>query len=194
MPIQFNLEKLRVDNQCENYFETGLWDCDDDISLKLALKCGFEKLYSVEIREDLCKKAEELLSSEKNCERLVIINDDSNFIEKYLVGNQIFDNKTLFFLDAHVDNVSIKNYTNKCPLFNEINAIRKLKRNDHVICIDDVRILLNRRPWGEDSYGDINWIECIKNELLNINKNYTFKYFNGIIENDVLVAYVQLID
>lgn len=190
MPIGFDLEKLREENQCEIYFETGLWDCDDDISLKLALKCNFKKLYSVEIREDLCKKGKELFSGEINSERLVIINDDSNFIEKYVVGNQTFDSKTIFFLDAHVDNANITNYTNKCPLFNEISAIRKLKRNDHVICIDDVRILRGRRPWGENSYGDIDWIECIKTELLYINKSYKFKYLDGVTDNDVLVAYV----
>lgn len=26
MPIRFDIEKLRVEHNCVNYFETGLWD------------------------------------------------------------------------------------------------------------------------------------------------------------------------
>jgi hypothetical protein len=47
MPIGFDLEKIRCEYNCSNYFETGLWDPRDDISAKLALrptnilKCSF---------------------------------------------------------------------------------------------------------------------------------------------------------
>ena len=192
MPINFDLEKLRKENCCNTYFETGLYDCEcgEDISLIVAIKCGFTKLYSVEIREDWVERGIRKFEKEINNNRLKIYNDDSNYIEKYLINNNDFNEKTLFFLDAHVDNENIKNYKNKCPLFNEIEAIKKLDRKDHVICIDDVRILIGNRPWGESSYGNINWIESLKNKILEINSDYKFKFLNGHIENDVLIAYI----
>ncbi len=191
MTLKFNLEQIREENDCTNYFETGLWDCDySAISIKIALKCNFKKLYSVEIREDWVEKGKKILKDEIDSGRLQIYNDDSNFIEKYLINNDDFKNKTLFFLDAHVDNVNIKNYINRCPLFNEINAIKKLERKDHIICVDDLRILKDNRPWGESSYGDINWLECIKKEILDINPNYKFKYLEGEIIDDILIAYI----
>ena len=52
MPINFDLEKLRQEHKCVNYFETGLWDPRDDISCKLALTCGFEKVFSIELFEE----------------------------------------------------------------------------------------------------------------------------------------------
>jgi hypothetical protein len=191
MTLTFDLEKVREENNCVNYFETGLWDCDyDAISIKIALKCKFNKLYSVEIRKDWVEKGKKILENEITNNRLTIYNDDSNFIEKYLINNSDFRNKTLFFLDAHVDNVNIKNYINKCPLFNEISAIGKLDRKDHVICIDDLRLIKGNTPWGETSYGNIDWIESIKKEILKINQNYKFSYLNGEIENDILIAFV----
>ncbi len=41
MPINFDLEKLRIEHDCLNYFETGLWDPRTDVSSKKALACGF---------------------------------------------------------------------------------------------------------------------------------------------------------
>ena len=52
MPINFDLENLRKKYNCINYFETGLWDPRDDVSSKQALRCGFDKVYCIEIRKD----------------------------------------------------------------------------------------------------------------------------------------------
>lgn len=190
MTLKFNLEQIREEHDCVIYFETGLWDCDySAISIKIALKCNFKKLYSVEIRTDWVEKGKQILFSDIQSNRLCIYNDDSNFIGHYL-NDKDFNEKTLFFLDAHVDNSNIHNYINKCPLFNEIAAISKLSRKDHVICVDDLRILKQSSPWGENSYGHIDWIESIKQEILRINPDYKFKTLNGEIEDDILIAYV----
>ena len=98
--------------------------------------------------------------------------------------------KAIFFLDAHVDNAKITNYINKCPLFNELEAIGNLEKKDHILLIDDVRIIKSLHPWGETSYGDINFLEKIKEKILSINENYKFEYLDGHIENDVLYCYI----
>ena len=52
MPINFDLEALRVKYNCTNYFETGLWDPRENVSSKKAIACGFEKISCIEIRKD----------------------------------------------------------------------------------------------------------------------------------------------
>jgi ribosome-associated toxin RatA of RatAB toxin-antitoxin module len=96
-----------------------------------------------------------------------------------------FNNKTMFFLDAH-----IQNYKKRCPLFEELSAIENMERKDHVILIDDLRIIKTAYPWNETSYGNINFLEQIKNKILSINKHYKFATLNGHIDDDVLIAYI----
>ena len=45
MPISFDLEDLRTKHNCVNYFETGLWNPQDNVSSKFALYCKFDKQY-----------------------------------------------------------------------------------------------------------------------------------------------------
>ena len=118
-----------------------------------------------------------------------MILDDSTNMKQYLNNND-FEERTLFFLDAHVDNDSIRDYKKKCPLVEEIDAINTLKRKDHIILIDDLRILSQPFPWGEDSYGNINFTRMIMDRLLNINPNYNFRLLDGYVKNDVLMAYI----
>jgi hypothetical protein len=96
----------------------------------------------------------------------------------------------MFFLDAHVDNENIKNYKNRCPLFHELEAIKSIERKDNIILIDDLRIIKKKFPWGETSYGNIDFLQQIKNTILTINKDYKFDELNGHIPGDVLLAYI----
>ena len=189
MPISFDLEAIREKHGCKIYFETGLWDPRSEISCKKALRSNFETIYNVELREDWYKLGSEIFKSDIDSGRLTLINDDSNNIANHLDVN-VFKDKAIFFLDAHVDNIDIKNYKNKCPLFNELIAIKNLPRNDNVILVDDLRLIKQPFPWGEQSYGNINFFEAIKLLILKINPEYKFEYLDGHCENDVLYAYV----
>ena len=189
MPINFDLEKLRITHNCINYFETGLWDPMDDISSKNALLCGFEKVFCIEIRKDWVDLGKDIFKNEIQSNRYHLILDDSVNMNKY-IDNNIFTNKTLFFLDAHVDNDNIHNYTTRVPLFYELEAIKQIERKDNIILIDDLRIINTTYPWNETRYGNINFLDKIKELILSINENYKFDTLNGIIENDVLIAYI----
>jgi hypothetical protein len=96
----------------------------------------------------------------------------------------------MFFLDAHVDNNNIHNYKYKCPLFDELESIKSIERKDNVILIDDLRIIKSAFPWGEQSYGDIDFLQQIKEFILSINPEYKFDTLNGYANDDVLIAYV----
>lgn len=191
MPISFDLERIREQHQCKVYLETGMWNPTSDISLRKALKCGFDKVYCVEIREDWVAVANQVFAKEIDSNRLTIIHDDSTKLSQYIVNNSDFQEKTIFFLDAHVDNNNIHNYKRKCPLLEELNAIHQLPRKDNIIMVDDLRIVSQPFPWGETQYGNINFLERIKEKILEINPQYKFSYLDGHVPNDVLMAYVQ---
>ena len=189
MPISFDLEYLRVKHSCINYFETGLWDPRDNVSSKLALSCGFDKVYCIEIRKDWVEIGNNIFKEHIITGKYNLYLDDSVNMKKYLMTDD-FKNKTMFFLDAHVDNENIHNYKKKCPLFDELEAIKSIERKDNVILIDDLRIIKNSFPWGETSYGNIDFLQQIKNAILTINKDYKFVVLNGYIQDDVLLAYI----
>lgn len=189
MPISFDLEKIRQINNCTNYFETGLYDPRKNVSSKQALECNFDKVFCIEIRKDWVELGEQIFKKYIESGRYHLYLDDSTNIKTYLTGDH-WKHKTIFFLDAHVDNDNIHNYKKKCPLFEELSAIANLERKDHVILIDDLRIITSAYPWGETSYGKIDFLAQIKNKILAINENYKFATLNGVIENDVLMAYV----
>lgn len=190
MPIKFDMEQVRKKHGCDIYLETGLWDPRTDISCKYALKCNFDKVYSIEIRNDWVDIGKNIFHDYIRNGSLHLINDDSTNLAKYIVNNPDFNRKTMFFLDAHVDNTNIHNFRKNCPLVEELDAIRQLSRKDHLIMIDDVRILAQPFPWGETSHGDANFLHIIVDLIHKINQNYQFTFFDGVVKNDVLVAYI----
>ena len=184
MPITFDLESLRKEHNCVNYFETGLWDPRYEVSSRIALRCGFNKLYSIEIKQEWVDLGKEVFKEYIESGKYHLYLDDSTNMKQYVLTDD-FKDKTMFYLDAHVDNNSIQNYKKKCPLFEELEAIKSMERNDHVIMVDDVRIIKNAFPWGEISYGNIDFLQQIQETILTINKDYKIS-----IIDDVLLAYV----
>jgi len=189
MPISFDLEELRVKHNCVNYFETGLYDPRENVSSKLALSCNFDKVYCIEIRKDWVELGNIVFKEHITSGKYNLYLDDSSNMKNYVMDDNL-KNKTMFFLDAHVDNEYIHNYKKKCPLFDELDAIKSIERKDNVILIDDLRIIKNSFPWHEKSYGDIDFLQQIKNTIVSINKDYKFDTLHGDIQDDVLLAYI----
>ena len=190
MPIKFDLEKLRKQYECSNYFETGLYYPGPDSSSTMALKSNFEKVYCIEIMKEIVKLGNYYYCIEIYQGKYKLYCDDSANMKKYIeLNKEQLKKRTIFFLDAHIDDENV-NYKYKCPLFQELEAIRSSVRNDHIILIDDVRIIKRDYPWGEDKHGQINWLEELKQKILEINPNYKFKYLDGVIKDDVLCAYI----
>jgi hypothetical protein len=189
MPIEFDIESLREEHNCLNWFETGLWDPRCNVSSRQALKCNFDKVFCVEIRKDWVELGFTEFKRDIDENRYFLYLDDSTNMKKYITTTD-FLNKTMFFLDAHVDNDNIKDYKKKCPLFDELEAIKSIERKDNVILVDDLRVIKESFPWGEKSYGNIDFLEQIKKTILTINKDYKFSTLKGVVDDDVLIAYV----
>lgn len=191
MPIKFSLEDLRVQYDCKHYFETGLWDPRQPVSSKQAILAKFDTVHCIELRDEWIHHGKNVFKKFIDKGRYYLYHDDSVNMQKYLSEKpDIFKDKTIFFLDAHVDNQNIHNFQKRCPLIQELTAIGTLERKDNIILVDDLRILKTPFPWGETTYGNIDFLSSIKDIILKINPEYKFKTLPGHIQDDVLCAYV----
>lgn len=185
MPICFDLKKVSEDHGCNIYFETGLWNvAREDTSLCQALRLSFDKCASVEINGDFIDIAKLKFSQQIDDDKLKLFEGDSKKLAQYLEDLPVKEtDKILFFLDSHGSGYG-------CPLIEELEAIKGLENNNHVIMIDDVRIIRDC-VWSDPAYENYRgggFEEVLKNKILEINKDYKFSFLNGYQDNDVLVA------
>ena len=190
MPFKSDLLQIKQTHDCDIYLETGLFKINENSSINKAIRCGFDKVYSVELEKKWIDYALPELTEYINLNKCELIHDDSANLEKYIVNNKDFEEKkALFFLDAHIDNNEIKtSHKFKCPVIAELKAIRKLSRNDHIICIDDIRYIKTKTPWGETQFN--NYYDEMMNMLKYINPNYKIDFITGVVPKDLLIAYI----
>ena len=175
--LQTTLSKKVLEKYLNPYFvETGT---SDGSGVSLALQFEFKKIFSVELDEPLQKQNIDKFTNEINSKKLSLIIGDSLFELCNIIND--LDERTTFWLDAHVD-FGPKGLK-KCPLYEELECIAKSDIKNHTILIDDMRILGSH--WGEGIY-----LDELKKIILNINPEYKFKFEDGFVPNDILVAYV----
>jgi hypothetical protein len=158
------------------FLETGTANAD---CVRLALEVGFEKVISIELDEILQKENIHKYQSFINEGKVNLITGDSLWEIINIIPT--LDKPTTFWLDAHVDFGPMG--TKRCPLYEELDAIKQSNIKTHTILIDDMRILGGH--WGEGIS-----IEGLKERLLKINPNYKFSFENGWAPNDILAAYL----
>lgn len=185
MPLAFSLEALRAAHGCSVYVETGLWDCAYNVSVKNALRADFAKVVSIELHAKWVEKARRLLSPFMDRGRLEVIQGDSATVD--LAALVPADARAVFFLDAHLDaNIpEAEAATRPCPLLEELASIKTHARNDHVILVDDVRLLKQPRPWGDSM---TNALDAITEAIREINPAYVISFLDGYVKGDVLCA------
>lgn len=189
MPIRFNLEKYVNDV----YIETGFYLGESVLNAK---NFGFKELHSIEINEPFAingiNKIKELGLENK----IKIHIGTSRKILKDLISK--IDSKITFYLDAHdlgYEGTKMFEFesVDNCPVIEELNIIKEHKIKEHTIIIDDIRIFdgtdNNNVPYSWAKETGIN-SQVIKQKILEINPNYKFKFDNGVINDDVLIAYI----
>jgi len=187
MTLGFDLAQICDNQDCDIYFETGLGYCDvEDVSLKQALKCNFSKCISLEIDEKFITAGKEVFKDEIEQGRCELILGDSAKLSDYL---DRISGRCLFFLDAHIQGGmgDACDYVRRCPLLEELEAIKSLERKDHVICIDDLRIVTGCK-WGDHSNVDL--LGEIKKKIKEINPEYKFERLDGHVTDDVLFVHI----
>lgn len=100
------------------------------------------------------------------------------------------DNHIVFWLDAHYSGNACLQETGMdrpyCPLYEELEQIKKLDRNTHTIMIDDVRDIHN-------GYMGVSMDEILK-RIKDINPDYNIYYVDGHTTNDILIAKMKECD
>ena len=178
MPIHFNLDKYPADT----YIETGLGQLDGPGSIGKALNGAFNSLHSIEIAKPLYKKGLKTLKEEISSGRLHIHHGDSINILPLILKK--ISHPCVFFLDSHGGYGGGSGVGEKpCPIMEELDIIAAHSIKDHIILIDDLRIL-NANAFNTNGINE----EKIRKKILSINSSYTFSYEDGHVPNDVLAA------
>lgn len=165
MPMGFPLE----DFLSPVFIETGLYK---GRGLRRALAAGFPKIYNIEIENEHINTIAAELPNVVESGRVTLIHGDSAVELPKLL--QTIDEPCTFWLDAHWGGKR----GHQGPLLAEVQAIREHGRDDHIVLIDDLRMM---RYWGVD-------MARIKTILRKINPDYTFRKLDGCKPNDVLAA------
>lgn len=98
-----------------------------------ALSAVFDEIFTVELDYNLYLQSKKKLEKYKN---IKCFNDDSeNFLKKNVHS---FNQKTIFFLDAHYSGPGTSNLKGETPCIKELQEISKSPIKDHIIIIDDI--------------------------------------------------------
>lgn len=100
-----------------------------------AMKNSFEKIYSIELNEELYQKVAKKFAKDSN---VSILHGDSGDVLPSLLKN--ITEPALFWLDGHYSGGVTSKGNFNTPIKNEIESIFKHPNKNHVILIDDARL------------------------------------------------------
>lgn len=128
------------------FVETGTYRGD----MVEAMKNTFTHIYSVELGEDLYKRAKKRFRYHKH---IKILLGDSGKVFKKLIPN--LTTPTLFWLDGHYSGGSTARGEKDSPIYEELTHIFNSPDVGHVIIIDDARCFSNPNYQGYPSLSDL---------------------------------------
>jgi hypothetical protein len=160
---KFNLKEFITKYNSNVFVETGTWTGD---GVNHASSFNFEKLFSIELVEELYLKAEQRFI---NNNKIKIFHNNSCDGLKYILENFVKeDDKIIFWLDAHLPQFYTKNIDDRydvntkilIPLEEELKIIKNYKNiSNDVFLIDDLRI------YEEGPYAHGNWYDVVNSKL-----------------------------
>ena len=151
------------------FVETGSYMGDQ---IEVALEMGFSEVRSVEITGKYYNHCCERFSEEVSSGKVKLYHGDSANLLKDMIGKT--KKRIVFWLDAHCSKGQTGGDDAFNPLLNEIRTIKNTSsRNDHVIMVDDLRFIRQRKY--KDN-GQILTEEALNNLIMSINSKYKFKY------------------
>lgn len=166
------------------FVETGTYFGDSAIA---ASALGFKKVYTIELQMYLYEQAKQKLADQIDSGRVEIILGDSKEKLSHILDNHPND-RFVFWLDAHIDGGNyrpgITPNIEACPLYSELQTISRHSRKDHIIIIDDLRII------GTEGWGVGVNKEGLIERIITINSSYIIHFENGVKIDDIMVASV----
>jgi hypothetical protein len=142
-------------------------------TVNVAIDSGFTTIHTIEIDEHLVKNA---ISNFKMYDEVYIHHGDSPDILKKICAN--LSEPATFWLDGHYsgEKTGFSTVYGHCPLLEEIASINTSECKDHVILIDDCRLLGIGEDWPTHAQ--------VTDALFEINENYRIFYIHGYEKND----------
>ena len=184
MPIKFNLDKYP-----NKYFiETGTY-LGEGIQIALDSRC-FDYIYSIEIdtlRHITCRERFSIYDN------VTLIKGDSGELLKLVLKH--INVPCTFWLDAHFCGDDGEFGPKWCPLVEELEAIKNHHIKNHTIIIDDYRCMDNTHFDKERGIpvgfpGKKKLLEILQS----INFDYSIKFLDGVVPNDIVVARIDYED
>ncbi len=166
MSITLPLELLK-EFKSDTFVETGSFRGG---GIQKALDAGYTDIYSIEFLKWYYTECMLLFGGNPKV-KLYLGNSATKLT--HLVRN--IKGSITFWLDSHTDDSS--------PILKELEQISKLKRKDHVIIIDDVRLFGEKKRFPK--------LTEILESIRNINSNYIVEYRDSLLySGDILVAHL----
>lgn len=171
------------------FIETGTGRGGDGI--QKALDAGFETIISMDICEELYKKACKQFKAEIKEGRVILYHGDSAILLRSIMPE--IHERCTFWLDGHIDSLESEGLSHqKCPLYDELETIRQHRIKNHTVMIDDRRLFADNDTRDNiDGWGQEVTERCIREKLRAINEYYHITYEDGFRDRDVLVAGVM---
>ncbi|MFY9311369.1 MAG: hypothetical protein WAQ28_20150 [Bacteroidia bacterium] len=151
---------------CNTFIETGT---HDGRTVKF-LRNRFKKLMSVEVYKPCFDNS---LKRTKSYSNIKLFFGDSKIMLPRMLEQ--IEGRALFWLDGHFSGHGTGKSEVNCPVNDELEAIKRLDRKDHLILIDDAREFI-----GQNDYPDI---KLVMKKLKEINPNYKIE-----VSNDCIIA------
>lgn len=170
----FNIPLILEKFNCKTYVETGTGIGD---SLRFVLNFPFEKIYTIDIDEELINSAKNNFKDE----RVTFVNSLSTKALEQLLPELDSVDSVLFFLDAHLPGADFHKITytesmeiykqDSFPLEEELRMIKAARKDKKdVIVIDDLQL------YEPDQCQHKTWFYETVQEQLGLKKNSKFVY------------------
>jgi len=127
---QFVIEQYQLKYQYHTLIETGTFVGD----MVDAQKNNFKQIISIELGEELWKNA---VARFKKYPHITIVKGDSGKVLGGIMKD--LEEPAIFWLDGHYSHGITARGEKDCPIYEEVDAIFKYKKLDHVLLIDDAR-------------------------------------------------------
>lgn len=156
------------------FVETGSHQGD---GIQQAIEAGFERIYSIEIH---WPNVEYCIGRFKNNPEVTIIHGDSSKVLCPLIKD--INKKITFLLDAHMsgDGTSFSQ-TSYIPIIDEICQIQRHHIKNHIVIVDDRRLL------GTPEFLNLPEKDVL-NAILCIHHDYRIRFDSGYCGNDIIVG------
>ena len=149
------------------FVETGTYLGD----MVFATKDIFERIYSIELSNELCEQARKRFSKDKHIS--ILLGDSGKVLPQVLSD---VHEPCLFWLDAHYSEGITARGEKETPILDEIGCVLSHPMEDHIILIDDARLFT-----GNNDYPTLNELRELVADK--------FHHYIFVVEDDIIRIY-----